>query len=94
MGGAGPPERDVYEPAEDTALVISALRVTRGERVLEIGTGRGEIALTLARRGARVTATDINPAAAAIAAARAQSEGVALEVLVGDMYAPDRKSVV
>lgn len=64
---------DVYEPAEDTALLIRVLRaeVRTGERALEVGTGSGAVAKALAELGARVVAVDINPLAARAAHALA-----------------------
>ncbi len=82
----GPPQ--VYEPAQDTALLLGCARVRVGETALEIGAGRGDIALALARKGARVTATDISPAAVAVAAARSQQEGLSVRFLVGDLFEP------
>lgn len=60
---------EVYSPAEDTMLLLNAcLRIASPEdRVLEIGTGSGEIALALVDAGADVVATDINPFAAVYA---------------------------
>jgi release factor glutamine methyltransferase len=87
MRGPKPP---VYEPAQDTELILANLRVRAGARALEIGTGRGDIAIELARQGARVTATDINPAAVAVALARAQAKGLRVEGLVGDLFLPVR----
>lgn len=59
---------DVYEPAEDTDLLLRALReqepAVRGLRVLEVGSGSGIIARALQDAGARVVAIDINPRAA------------------------------
>jgi len=52
---------EVYDPAEDTFLLIQAITVTKGDYVLEIGTGCGLIALECARLGANVVCTDINP---------------------------------
>lgn len=62
---------DVYEPAEDTALLIRVLRaeVRAGERVLEVGTGSGAVARALVDLGARVVAVDISPLAARAARA-------------------------
>lgn len=60
---------DVYEPAEDTELLIRALSErepdVRGLRCADVGTGSGAVARALADRGARVVAVDINPHAAA-----------------------------
>ncbi len=55
----------VYEPAEDTFLLISALEKLnlKNNAALEVGTGSGIIALILARRAKTVLAADINPEA-------------------------------
>ena len=52
---------EVYEPAEDTFQLIEAIKVNKGDAVLEIGTGCGIVALECARIGAEVICTDINP---------------------------------
>lgn len=85
---ARPPAASVYEPAEDTELLLSVTGATRGKRVLDLGTGSGAIALQCARAGARVTATDINPAALEFASSAAGAEGLAIEFALGDLFAP------
>jgi release factor glutamine methyltransferase len=52
---------EVYEPAEDTFQLLEVLDVNECDRVLEIGTGCGIIAIECARRGAKIVCTDINP---------------------------------
>jgi release factor glutamine methyltransferase len=52
---------EVYEPAEDTFLLAENLQVERRDRVLEIGTGAGIVAITVSRKCRTVVATDINP---------------------------------
>ena len=52
---------EVYDPAEDTFLLIEALSIKKDISVLEIGTGCGLISLECARVGANVVCTDINP---------------------------------
>lgn len=52
---------EIYEPAEDTFQLLEVLEVAECDRVLEIGTGCGIIALECARQGAKVVCTDINP---------------------------------
>jgi len=81
-------DRDVYEPAEDTELLVRSLRLHEGDRVLEIGTGTGVVAIHCARLGCRVTATDIQASAVDLARENAATNAVELELLHGDMFAP------
>ncbi|MDI6819635.1 MAG: class I SAM-dependent methyltransferase [Candidatus Hodarchaeaceae archaeon] len=80
----------VYEPAEDTFLLADNLDVYPGEKVLELGTGCGLLAILAAEAGGRVVATDINP----IALECARTNAVAHEVLdlvdfrFGDLFEP------
>ena len=58
-------EHQVYEPSDDTYLVIDALKeelgdVTGDVSLLDIGAGSGEIGFTLASDTVHVTCTDIN----------------------------------
>ena len=56
---------EVYEPAEDSDLLVQVLRENepdlRGKRALDVGTGSGIVARALRDLGADVTAVDINP---------------------------------
>ena len=52
---------DVYEPAEDTYLMINSLIFNSKDLILEIGTGCGIIALECAKKAKKIVATDINP---------------------------------
>jgi release factor glutamine methyltransferase len=76
---------DVYQPSDDTFLLIGALGGARG-LALEIGTGSGMVAICLAKRGLDVVATDINPHSLAIARANARRNGVALETVRADIF--------
>ncbi|MCK4995751.1 MAG: hypothetical protein KAR55_02585, partial [Thermoplasmatales archaeon] len=49
---------EVYDPAEDTYLLLDAIDIKKNDSVLEIGTGCGIIALECARIGANVICTD------------------------------------
>ena len=52
---------EVYEPAEDTFLLLESISVIPGQKILEIGSGTGIISLSYASQGAEVICSDINP---------------------------------
>lgn len=52
---------EVYDPSEDSFLLLEAIQIAPEDVVLEIGTGCGLIALEASRQGASVICTDINP---------------------------------
>lgn len=66
-------------------LTIDHLPDVRGQRVLEIGCGRGVFARYLADQGAELVAADFSPAAIAHARARLQSHHA--DVIVADVQA-------
>lgn len=74
----------VYPPSEDTYLLLKAVQVRPGERVLDVGTGTGLLALHAART-AEVVATDVNPAAARLARTNARRNRLPLAVVVCDL---------
>lgn len=89
--------RDVLVPRPDTETLVSAALDACSDReaelrVLDVGTGSGAIALALAheRPKARVTATDVSPAALAVAADNAERLGLADRVrfLEGSLFEP------
>jgi len=73
---------EVYQPAEDTYLLLrAALAEARpADRVLEIGCGSGFVSQELGPKVARLLATDINPHA--VRAARARG----IEVIRADLF--------
>ena len=86
----------VLIPRPDTeSVVVECLRMARGmaePRVLDIGTGSGNIAISIAQqhKTAQVTAVDLSPDALAVAGRNADRHGVAdrLRFLQGDLFAP------
>lgn len=62
--------------------------VQPGQRVLDLGTGSGVGAVQAARQGARVVATDVNPAALRCARINALLHGLdeRIETRLGDLY--------
>jgi release factor glutamine methyltransferase len=86
----------VLIPRPDTeCLVVECLRLAKelpNPRVLDLGTGSGNIAIAVAHqhKGARVTAVDQSPEALAVANRNAEQSGVAnrLHFLQGDLFSP------
>lgn len=71
-------------------LAIEKLQSSHSARILDLGTGSGVLAVTLARqcRGASVTAVDLSSAALAVARVNAQRHAVEVRFLLGHWYAP------
>lgn len=70
------------------AEFIDSLVIGADTRVLDLGTGSGICALAAARRGAQVTAVDINPAAVRCLEANALVNGLQVDARHGDLFGP------
>ena len=83
---------EVYDPAEDTFLLLDTIRINKDDSVLEIGTGCGLIALACARLGANVICTDKNPIAVELVKKNYLMNQKILkgnfEVRIGDIFSP------
>jgi ubiquinone/menaquinone biosynthesis C-methylase UbiE len=66
---------------------VTRLGLEPGERVLDVATGTGNLAIPAARTGALVTGVDIAPNLVTQAKARATAEGLAMRLDVGDAEA-------
>jgi len=79
---------EVYEPAEDTFLIARNLSVSRGEKVLDMGTGCGILAVLAAEKASEVVAVDVNPNAVDCANKNAELNGVAakVETRLGNLF--------
>ena len=74
------------DPALDQAI---AARHAPGHRLLDLGTGDGVVAIAAARRGFRVTATDVAPSALGVARDRADRAGARqIMFVLDDITAP------
>lgn len=77
---------EVYEPSEDTFLLLDAIPHFSGKHVLEMGCGSGVIAVELALRGNMVTAVDINPEAVEATLRLAAEKGVEICAVTGNLF--------
>ncbi len=79
---------NVYKPAEDTFLLAHNLSLNEGEKVLDMGTGCGVLAMLAAEKASKVVGVDINPHAVACAKKNAELNGVAakIETRLGDLF--------
>lgn len=78
---------EVYQPAEDSALLAGVVEehAGPGDRLLDVGTGSGYLAARVAdATGASTVGTDVN----SVACRRARDRGV--EVVTGDLTMPFR----
>jgi len=64
--------------------LVDRVGIRPGDRVLDVGVGNGNAAFEAARRGAQVTGIDLTPAQIARAHARAEAEGLEVDLQVGD----------
>jgi len=67
-------------------VVADFLGPVEGRAILDVGTGTGRAALSLARRGARVTGVDASAEMLRVARARAAASGLPLTFDVGDAH--------
>ena len=76
---------NVYPPREDSELLLPVARDSARRSVLEVGCGAGLASIAAARAGARVVATDLNPAALRFVRAAALREALPIDVVRTDL---------
>ncbi len=78
----------VYCPREDSELLAKVLESTplKDKRVLEIGCGSGLLSILMSKKGAHVTAVDINEDAVEITKINAERNDTKISALVSDMF--------
>lgn len=101
LGGTVHPGYGVFAPVrgEYVDLVVEAIARSgslAGRTAFDVGTGTGVLALLLARAGARVVATDLEPRAVTCAREHAARFGLAaqVEVVEADLFPPGRADLV
>lgn len=77
---------EVYNPSDDSELLLKVIEVSPDETFLEMGTGSGIVAIHAAKLEAKVTAVDANPHAVECARRNAAANGVRIEVLQSDLF--------
>jgi release factor glutamine methyltransferase len=83
-----PPE--VFHPGFffSTQLLLQCISSfpIEGKKILELGAGSGLISIFAAKKGAKVTATDINPVALKFLKKNKEKNGVELEIIHSDLF--------
>jgi len=78
---------DVYSPGEDSILLAEEINPNPDDRVLDVGTGTGFLALKAAKRAKYVLAMDINEKAVECARTNAELNGLDnIQVLKSDLF--------
>jgi SAM-dependent methyltransferase len=93
MWASGHYERIAELIAQGADRLVELADVRPGERVLDVATGTGNVALLAAARAAQVTGVDLTPELFDVAQARAVEQQLQLELVVGDaeeLPFPDR----
>ncbi len=71
---------------DDTGLLLDQTAAARGARALDMGTGCGAVALSLARRFGEVVGTDVNPTALALARSNATLNRLSASFVSSDVW--------
>ena len=77
---------EVYNPSDDSYLLLRNIETKLGQSFLEIGSGSGLISVHAAKLGAVVTAIDINPEAVECTRRNAIKNGVEVTAKVSDLF--------
>jgi len=80
--------KNVLIPRRDTEVLVFEVqkRIESGQKVLELCTGSGCVAVTLALGGASVTATDISEQAIEVAQRNSRKHQTKVEFVLSDMF--------
>jgi SAM-dependent methyltransferase len=81
------PAAGVFMPSPNGLFYARSIKIARGERVIDIGTGSGVLAIAAAKCGAEVEATDIDPRAVAASQHNATLNGVTIDCRICPLFA-------
>ncbi|KAA0008925.1 MAG: methyltransferase [Thermoplasmata archaeon] len=76
----------VYEPSDDSYMLIEAIDVKGDEKVLDMGCGSGIVALHLAKSGCDVVAVDVNDRAVENTMFNAKSNELKIKCMKSDLF--------
>lgn len=76
----------VYNPAEDSYLLIKAVKVNGKEKALDMGCGCGIVAMHLAKNGCSVTACDVNESAVKNSKINAERNGLKIRCIKSNLF--------
>lgn len=85
-------DEEVYEPSDDSYLLIDLLNIEEEDEILEVGCGSGIISLHCAKAGADVTAVDISEEAIRITKKNAERNDLDINVKYSDLFSSVEKS--
>jgi release factor glutamine methyltransferase len=77
---------EVYNPSDDSYLLLKVIEVGDGDRLLDMGSGSGLVAVHAAKAGAKVTAADVNPNAVECTRRNAMRNGMEVKVVQSDLF--------
>ena len=79
---------NVYDDREDSWLLQEIIKKLdlRNKRIIDIGTGTGIQAITAAKLGAKVIATDINPIACLLAKENSKINNTKVNIFCSDLF--------
>ena len=76
----------VPTPDEVVQKMLELAQVAPGERLYDLGSGDGKIAIAAARRGARAKGIEYNPEMVEFSRRKAKEAGVEVELVQGDIF--------
>lgn len=77
---------EVYNPSDDSFLLLKVMQVAPGQSFLDMGCGTGILGIHAAKLGAEVVAADVNPHAVECTKRNAHANDVKIRVVESDLF--------